>query len=208
MPTPDAVDESSLAVWRMEQLMGRTTLDLTCPVHDSFRVQQVAGMFDVPIAERALRQIEVEVPDLNSDWRIGLIVGPSGSGKSSAARHVFGDGMAVREPWPEDRAVVDCFGERSVREITGALTAVGFSSPPNWIKPYGVLSTGEQFRCDLARALLTGAETDDRGGNGPPVVVFDEFTSVVDRTVAQIGATEHPLRSVLSRSCHNRRPIQ
>ena len=58
------------------------------------------------------------------------------------------------------------------------LTAVGFSSPPAWVKPYRVLSQGEQFRCDLARALLTGKRR----------VVFDEFTSVVDRTVARIGS--------------------
>jgi GNAT superfamily N-acetyltransferase len=58
------------------------------------------------------------------------------------------------------------------------LTAVGFSSPPAWVKPYAVLSNGEKFRCDLARALLCSG----------PLVVFDEFTSVVDRTVAQIGS--------------------
>ena len=52
-----------------------------------------------------------------------------------------------------DRAVVDGLGERPIKEITRLFTAVGFSSPPSWIKPYHVLSNGEQFRCDLARAL-------------------------------------------------------
>ena len=70
--------------------------------------------------------------------------------------------------------MIDGFAAGSIKEITGALTAVGFSSPPNWIKPYHVLSNGERFRCDLARAILEGGE----------LVVFDEFTSVVDRTVA------------------------
>ncbi len=58
------------------------------------------------------------------------------------------------------------------------LTAAGFSSPPAWLKPYRVLSNGERFRCDLARALLSGKE----------LVVFDEFTSLVDRTVARISS--------------------
>ena len=40
----------------------------------------------------------------------------------------------------------------ATREITGLLTSVGFGSPPAWIRPYHVLSRGEQFRCDLARA--------------------------------------------------------
>ncbi len=66
----------------------------------------------------------------------------------------------------------------SIKRVTRLLTAVGFSSPPAWIKPYRVLSCGEQFRCDLARALLASRE----------LVVFDEFTSVVDRTVAKIGS--------------------
>ena len=42
-----------------------------------------------------------------------------------------------------------------------------------------MLSNGEQFRCDLARAL---AQCDATGS----LVVFDEFTSVVDRNVARV----------------------
>ena len=57
-------------------------LHLICPIHDSFRVQQVAGMFDVPLAKKAVEDIHVELPDLTSPWQIGLIVGPSGSGKT------------------------------------------------------------------------------------------------------------------------------
>ena len=81
--------------------------------------------------------------------------------------------------WPSDRAVIDAFDARlSTKQIAQALTSVGFSSPPSWIKPYRVLSGGERFRCDLARVLLAGR----------PLVAFDEFSSVVDRTAAQIGA--------------------
>ena len=35
---------------------------VSCPVHDSFRVQQVAGMFDVPLAEKATERFQVELP--------------------------------------------------------------------------------------------------------------------------------------------------
>ena len=67
---------------------------------------------------------------------------------------------------------------------------MGFSSPPSWVKPYHVLSNGEQFRCDLARAL---ARCDSTAGG---LVVFDEFTSVVDRNVARVvsAATAKALR--------------
>ena len=202
--------------------MTHITIQLECPVFDSFRVQQVAGMFDVPLAEKVREEFSVEVPEeidgvcgpmglsfsnrlrhqdpqspRHCNWQIGVIVGPSGSGKTTLARKLFGSNFIERVEWPRDRAVIDCFNrtpsqhpfltgaarneELSIKEITGLLTAVGFSSPPSWIKPYQVLSGGERFRCDLARAL---SGTHPR----PPLVAFDEFTSVVDRNVAKIGS--------------------
>jgi GNAT superfamily N-acetyltransferase len=178
--------------------MPQIDLTVSCPVFDSFRVQQVAGMFDVPIARRATERFHVELPELGDDWRIGLIVGPSGSGKTTIARKIFGDRLYPCPGWPHDRAVVDCLGERPIKQITRLFTAVGFSSPPSWIKPYHVLSQGEQFRCDLARALSSGQWSVASGqqvtSNWPlatdhcPPVVFDEFTSVVDRNVARIAS--------------------
>ncbi|NQT15538.1 MAG: GNAT family N-acetyltransferase [Planctomycetes bacterium] len=177
--------------------MPQYDVTVTCPVFDSFRVQQVGGMFDVPVPERASEKFRLEVPELGKDWRIGLIVGPSGSGKSTIAREIFGDRLWRCGAWARDRAVVDCVGELPIREITSLFTAVGFSSPPSWIKPYHVLSGGEKFRCDLARALAaTGkggggstAGAEPRGDHGGlPVVAFDEFTSVVDRNVARIAS--------------------
>ncbi|MCE9547281.1 MAG: GNAT family N-acetyltransferase [Planctomycetia bacterium] len=122
---------------------------------DSFRVQQVAGMFDVPVAQRAQTKIEFDLPPLDEPWQIGLIIGPSGSGKSSVAARLFGDGLYKGNRWPRDRALIDCI-DGSTRDVTRLLMAVGLSSPPAWIKPYAVLSTGERFRCDLAWALAVG----------------------------------------------------
>jgi GNAT superfamily N-acetyltransferase len=164
-------------------------VNVSCPVHDSFRVQQVAGMFDVPVAERAAASFAVEVPGPEEAWQIGLIVGPSGSGKTTIARRAFGPCWTDEPSWPIDRAVVDCFGALSAKQITGLLTAVGFSSPPAWIKPYAVLSGGERFRCDLARSLALALESGaEPPGDSRRIVAFDEFTSVVDRNVAQIGS--------------------
>ena len=176
-----------------------------CPVFDSFRVRLVAGMFDVPLKPRCVERFHAEVPGLEEDWTIGVIVGPSGSGKSTLARQAFGDCLYTAGEWPADRAVIDGFGEIPIKDITRTLTSVGFSSPPAWIKPYAVLSNGEKFRCDLARALLNvGSASADGISHAPAtlrstmipsakadptkIVVFDEFTSVVDRTVARIGS--------------------
>jgi ABC-type ATPase with predicted acetyltransferase domain len=58
------------------------------------------------------------------------------------------------------------------------LCSVGFASPPDWLKAYGCLSQGEKMRVDIARALSLDA----------PLIVFDEFTSVVDREIAKVSA--------------------
>jgi len=116
-------------------------ITVDCPVFDSFRVEQVAGMFDVPLAAKAMQRFRVGVPEdlLNIDggngedcsgqwavgshpegtrgetasdlWRIGLIVGPSGSGKSTLAKKLFGEHLYRRNEWPADRAVIDGLGD-------------------------------------------------------------------------------------------------
>ena len=149
------------------------TIRLNCKVHESFNVSQVGGMFDVEIAKKAERVIPYESPPgLSDDWSIGCIVGPSGSGKSSVAWSEYGDGLYAGGEWSDKKAVVDCFGEMPVKEIVSLLTLVGFSSPSSWIKPYPVLSNGEKFRCDLARAMSGGS----RRGR---LVVFDEGSTCV-----------------------------
>lgn len=81
--------------------------------------------------------------------------------------------------WEKSKAVCEHFPKVSMKTVAQTFNAVGFSSPPSWIKPHHVLSGGERFRCDLVRALLRP---------GDDLVAFDEFTSVVDRNVAKIGS--------------------
>lgn len=159
--------------------MPRVAVKLDVPITRSPRVNQVESMFDVPEAKRASVSFDFAMPIEDKDWSVGLIVGPSGAGKSTVARAMFQDALREGYDWSPDKAVVDDFAaELPTKEVVGALSSVGFASPPGWLKPYRVLSNGERFRVNLARALLDPAE----------LVVIDEFTSVVDRTVARIGA--------------------
>jgi hypothetical protein len=148
-------------------------------------------MFDLATAAEATETFSVELPERGElidgkSWQIGVIVGPSGSGKSTVAREVYGDAFVEGCQWDPAKAVIDQFEGVDIRTVTGTLNAVGFSSPPAWVKPHHVLSGGERFRCDLARALLVRGEAARDGRQG--LVAFDEFTSVVDRTVAKIGS--------------------
>lgn len=157
---------------------GVKVIERTAQIKRSTRVRQVEGMFDLPKSAKQVRRWELKL-ELPGEWNIGLIVGPSGSGKSTLAREWFGEALVTGWNWPESGAVVDGFPESmSIAEITTLLSSVGFSSPPGWVKPFHILSNGEQFRVNLARSL---AEL-------PALVVIDEFTSVVDRTVAKIGS--------------------
>jgi ABC-type molybdenum transport system ATPase subunit/photorepair protein PhrA len=142
------------------------------------RVMQLEGIFDVPPSERSAEQWTVNL-DLPAEWNIGLIVGPSGSGKTTIARELFGDYIVSGFEWSHDKSIVDDFPrDMSIKDITDLLSSVGFSSPPSWVRPFRVLSNGEQFRVNMARTLAENKE----------LAVMDEFTSVVDRTVAKIGS--------------------
>jgi ABC-type arginine transport system ATPase subunit len=139
---------------------------------------QMEGIFDVPPSQKSEEKWKINLA-LPEQWNVGLIVGPSGSGKSTVARELFGNHLVHGWTWPDDKSIVDGFPkEMSIKEIIALLSSVGFSSPPSWVRPFRVLSNGEQFRVNMARTL---AEMKD-------IAVVDEFTSVVDRTVAQIGS--------------------
>lgn len=115
--------------------------------------------------------------DIPENWNIGVIVGKSGTGKTTIAKKLFGD--YIYNPKYTDEPIIDNFPKnKSMEEISSILNSVGFSSIPSWLKPYSVLSNGEKMRVDLAMAIMQDQE----------IIIFDEFTSVVDREVAQVGS--------------------
>lgn len=119
--------------------------------------------------------------DLSGDWQIGVVVGPSGSGKTSIGKVIFGNDKIhdYRKGWSHDKPIVDEIApDGDFNEVTGALANVGLGDVPAWLRPFHVLSNGEQFRAGLARIIC----------EKPREVVVDEFTSVVDRQIAKIGS--------------------
>jgi GNAT superfamily N-acetyltransferase len=132
-----------------------------------------------------------EKPNTPVDFRIGLIVGPSGSGKTLLLRQ-FGEEQTPI--WNSQRAIASQFHD--FEDAQTRLMAVGLNNIKAWCSPYHILSTGEQFRADVARRLETGA-------------VVDEFTSVVDRNVAKSASTAihkyihaQKFNGVVFASCH------
>jgi ABC-type ATPase with predicted acetyltransferase domain len=144
---------------------------------ESFRAQSVIGSFtlsDVKMEKRFAGSLPIE----GEKWQIGVIVGRSGTGKTSIAKQLFPKEY-IRGFEYKSVTVLDDFPESvSVSEITNALCNVGFASPTDWLKAYEHLSQGEKMRVDIARALCLRQR----------LIVFDEFTSVVDREIAKVSA--------------------
>ena len=142
----------------------------------TFRVASVIGKFDLQ-SENIIEHFQGDL-SINDNWQIGLIVGKSGTGKTTIAKQLFQDSLITKYEYSAETILDDMPKECSVEEITNAFNSVGFSSPPSWLKPYSILSNGQKMRVDLARAILEKEK----------LFVFDEFTSVVDRNVAKIGS--------------------
>ena len=157
----------------------RIEINHTCEDFTSYRAERVKSLFN---AETGYQwQHTAELPIENMDWQIGLIVGRSGSGKSSIGKAMF-PGVPLYDlyaGWHEDRPIIDDIcPDGDFNTVTGALSAVGLGDVPTWLRPFKVLSNGEQFRTGLARLVC----------EHPEIAVVDEFTSVIDRQIAKIGA--------------------
>ncbi len=145
-------------------------------ISNSFRVKSTIDRFTMS-EDKLFNQFEGEL-NLNFDWNVGVIVGASGTGKTTIARELFKNNFIEGFEYSAASILDDMPEYVSLGQIHQALTSVGFGSPPDWVKPYHVLSNGQKMRCDLARAILSRMD----------LIAFDEFTSVVDRDVAKVGS--------------------
>ncbi len=141
--------------------------------------------------------IETEVPDFEfpeyNSYNIGLIVGASGSGKSTILKKVEGD-CELEVPWNPNKAIISHFV--TPEEAIERLHACGLASIPTLCKPYHVLSNGEKYRARFARLLNN-------------YLVMDEFTSEINRETAKslcVCASKYirkkEIKNIVLASCH------
>lgn len=149
-----------------------------CSDFDSYRAARVKSLFN---AENGCNwEKSVDLPIEGMDWKIGLIVGASGTGKTSIGNRIFNEPIHdLYEGWDSNKPIVDCINpDGDFNSVTGTLSAVGLGDVPAWLRPFHVLSNGEKFRAGLARLVC----------ERPERTVVDEFTSVIDRQIAKVGA--------------------
>lgn len=164
----------------------------------SFYCIRAANSVDLDIESKLTHKLKVKA-DLDTPYNIGLIIGNSGSGKTTLAKHIWGNDC-FNALLNLDMPVIDQFDDSyDYDERVSFLSGVGLGSPVTWIQPAKTLSNGQQARCEVALqiAQLSGK-----------FIVIDEFTSVVDRTVAK--AMAHSVQKVARKnkktivllSCH------
>lgn len=142
----------------------------SCKPSDSFRCRSLIGQYDLN-NEEYIQKFSGNYK-LPKKWNVGLIVGGSGTGKTSIVKKCFGE--QEQKKW-NNKAIIDNFDKNlELDEITYCLGSVGFNSIPYWLKPYEVLSNGEKQRVTIARLMAENKFS-----------VFDEFSSLVDRDVAK-----------------------
>jgi len=170
-----------------------------CENFNTYRSARVKSLFN---AERGdTFELTANLPIEDIDWQIGLIVGASGTGKTSIGKKLFGGGKIIDlySGWGKGPIVEEICPGGDFNSVTGALANVGLGDVPSWLRPFHALSNGQQFRAGLARLI----------SDAPDEIIVDEFTSVIDRQIAKIGAMafakgwrRNKEKKIILLSCH------
>ena len=154
--------------------------------------------FDIQNRNETSVKIPINFGETNMfDWNIGVIYGGSGTGKTTLLKEF---GSLIPDLFDENKPVISNFDWLQPNEAASLLSSMGLSSVPTWLRPYSLLSNGEQYRAALAYKVASAKIGD--------TILIDEFTSVVDRDVAksmsfalQKYIRKHNKKIVLA-SCH------
>ena len=174
-------------------------IKLTSKIQNDKYTEYVYDRFDIQNREESVVSIPMNIDNLNSfEWNIGVIYGSSGSGKSTILKQI-GDVKKIQ--FDEEKALISNFDWLEPEEAAKVLTSMGLSSVPTWLRPFRLLSNGEQYRAELAYLVASAKEGD--------TILIDEYTSVVDRDVAKAMSfalqkyIRRENKKIILASCHN-----
>ncbi len=179
------------------------------------RTAEVATRFGIPLQASTVTILESLAIPIRPRT-IVLILGPSGSGKSSALAEIerqFPTGHAVhRVDFRPDASIIDEVAPKSsFTEAANLLTACGLGESRLWLRTFDSLSEGERFRARLARTIaVQQAETphvtphdstqpnrhSEIDNRQLPPLLCDEFCSSLHRRAAL--AISHNLRKLVT----------
>ena len=166
-------------------------------INDKY-TEYVYEAFDIQDKEETSVKIPINFGECKMfDWNIGVIYGGSGTGKTTLLKEF---GALTTDQFDEHKPLISNFKWLEPKEATFLLSAMGLASVPTWLRPFSLLSNGEQYRASLAYKVGKAKEGD--------TILIDEFTSVVDRDVAKAmsNALQKYIRrnnkKIILASCH------
>jgi len=137
--------------------------------------EYVYDAFDIQNKEETTVSVPMNLGEAkNFDWNIGVILGGSGSGKTTILKKM---GDVKKVAFDAEKPLISNFDWLEPKDATLVLTSMGLSSVPTWLRPFHTLSNGEQYRATLAYLVASAKDNE--------VILIDEYTSVVDRDVAK-----------------------
>jgi ABC-type lipoprotein export system ATPase subunit/GNAT superfamily N-acetyltransferase len=151
------------------------TIKLKSSIKNDDYTKYVYDAFDIQNKEETEVEVSFNLSEAKDfDWNIGVIYGSSGSGKTTILKRM---GELSKSNFDLEKPLISNFDWLEPKDATLLLTSMGLSSVPTWLRPFHLLSNGEQYRAELAYKV--GKAKDNE------VVLVDEYTSVVDRDVAK-----------------------
>lgn len=166
-------------------------------INDKY-TEYVYEAFDIQNKEETSVKIPINFGECkNFEWNIGVIYGGSGTGKTTLLKEF---GNLTDANFDEHKPLISNFDWLEPKEATFLLSSMGLASVPTWLRPYSLLSNGEQYRASLAYKVGKANESD--------VILIDEFTSVVDRDVAKAMSNalgkyiRRTNKKIILASCH------
>lgn len=149
-------------------------IELQSEVFNTFRCQAAANSLDIDVKKKSIHKLEINDINIPAVWNIGLIYGASGSGKTTLAKDLFGQNIFDCS-LDENKSIIDQLPEEySYEDCANILNGIGLNSVPCWIRPIKTLSNGQKARAEAAYLMCK-----------KDFICIDEWTSVVDRTVAK-----------------------
>ena len=152
-----------------------------------------------PARDLSTSPIAREITQSLAPGEIGLLTGPSGSGKSLAMQavrtHAGTNVIDAREQLEallaDDRAVIDAM-DAPMDPALRALSLAGLAEPMLWVRSPATLSDGERARLAMAKSLHVASKTPGSW------VLIDECCALLDAVTSQSVA--RTLRRWVSRS--------
>jgi ABC-type lipoprotein export system ATPase subunit len=166
------------------------------PCRPTRRTAEVRLAFGLPIASTRTKVLDpIDLP--LGHGRIVLLLGPSGSGKSSALgvieRRIPGSCLVGGIVFPEEASILDHIAVGApLEEALGILSTCALGEPRLWVRRFNELSDGERFRARLARAIGVHCAARTQAP-----LLCDEFCTGLHRRAAK--AVSFNLRKLASR---------